>query len=434
MVNILAKVKEKLSTPERKRVVENFVSLSVLQALNYLLPLLTLPYLVRVLTPDRYGLVNFAQAVVAYLVLLTDYGFNLSATQAISVNRDNKDKISRIFSSTMTVKIILCLLSAVILVALVGFVPKFRADWLVYVYTFGTVIGTVLFPLWFFQGMEKMKQSTILNVIAKVVFTVLVFVFIHQSSDYVLVPLLNSLGMFVAGLGSLGIIVRQFKVKFSWPTVGDIKEQFKDGWHVFLSTAAVSLYTASNTFILGLFTNNTIVGYYSAAEKLVRAIQGLLSPVSQAVYPYLSKLVENSKEGAIKVIQKLALGIGGGMFVVSFGALILAGPIVNIILGNQYQQSILVLQIMAFIPFVTGLSNVFGTQTMLTFGMKKAFSHVLLFAGIFNILLALILAPTLKQNGIAIAVMATETFVTVTMFFALRKKGVHVFKGQITKV
>jgi len=110
-----------------------------------------------------------------------------------------------------------------------------------------------------------------------------------------------------------------------------------------LSTAAVSLYTASNTFILGLFTNNTIVGYYSAAEKLVRAIQGLLSPVSQAVYPYLSKLVENSKEGAIKVIQKLALGIGRGeMLAVSLGVLILAGPIVNIILGSQYQSSILV--------------------------------------------------------------------------------------------
>lgn len=396
----------------------------MLQATNYILPLITLPYLVRVLGPEKFGLIAFAQAFIQYFNILTDYGFNLSATREISIYRDDKEKVSEIFSSVMIIKFGLLILSFIIMTILVFFFGKFRQDWLIYYLTFGMVLGQVLFPVWFFQGMEKMKYITYLNITAKLIFTVAIFVFIRQASDYIYVPFLNFMGFLVAGVLALWIVFKDFNVNFKLPSIRDIKHHLKEGWYIFISTMAVSLYTTSNTFILGLFTNNTVVGYYSGAEKIIKAIQGLLRPVSQTIYPHISKLASESKKKAIKFIRKTTLLVGGASFVFSLVVFIFADVIVNILLGNQYLESIAVLRILAFVPFIVGLSNIFGIQTMLTFDYKKAFSNILIVAGIINISLAFILAPLYQQNGISFSVLITEIFVTITMFIYLQSEGI----------
>ena len=416
------------NTSTKKRLTENFLSLSALQAVNYLLPLITLPYLVRVLGPEKFGLVTFAQAFIMYFVILTDYGFNLSATREVSINREKEGRVAEIFSSVMVVKFLLGTLSLLFLILILIFIPKFRDDWLVYVFTSGIILGNILFPVWFFQGMERMKYITILNIVAKVIFTACIFIFIRKTEDYLYVPLINSMGFLVAGGLSLRIVSKNFGIKFILPSFEAIKHQLKEGWHIFISTAAISLYTISNTFILGLFTNNTIVGYYSAAEKIVRAVQGLLTPVSQTIYPYISKLASESKERALNFIRRLVKLVGAGTFILSLLLFILAAPIVNIVLGKQYQPSIIVLQILAFLPFIIGLSNIFGIQTMLTFNLKRAFSKILISAGLLNITLALILAPLYQHIGVSIAVLTTEIFVTLSMFIYLKKRGIKIFE------
>jgi len=131
---------------------------------------------------------------------------------------------------------------------------KFRQDWLIYYLTFGMVLGQTLFPIWFFQGMERMKYITFLNVLAKLIFTIAIFIFVKRSSDYLYIPLLNSLGFIVAGVLALWIVFKDFGVFFRIPSFKDLKYQLKEGWYIFISTVAISLYTISNTFILGLFT------------------------------------------------------------------------------------------------------------------------------------------------------------------------------------
>ncbi|HDD45377.1 MAG TPA: flippase [Candidatus Desulfofervidus auxilii] len=426
-IPLIDKIKELIDSEDKKRLLENFFSLSILQVANYILPLITLPYLVRVLGPEKFGLIAFAQAFIQYLVILTDYGFNLSATREISIYRDNKEKISEIFSSVMITKFGLMIISLLILSVLVFTIPKFKNDWLVYFFTFGMVLGNVLFPIWFFQGMERMKYITILNIVAKGIFTICIFIFIRKMADYLYVPLINSTGFLVAGGLSLRIVSKDFGIKFMLPSFKAIKHQLKEGWHIFISTVAISLYTTSNTFILGLFTNNTIVGYYAAAEKIMRAVQGLLVPISQTVYPHISKLVSESKEKALNFIRKLVKIVGSISFIISLSIFIFANLIVNIVLGLQYRQSIIVLRILAFLPFIIGLSNIFGIQTMLTFNLKQAFSKILISAGLLNIVLALILAPLYQHIGISIAVLTTEIFVTLSMFFYLKRKGIKIF-------
>ncbi|HRU63670.1 MAG TPA: flippase [Paludibacteraceae bacterium] len=418
------------SSPTRKKLTENFLSLSVLQGLNYLLPLITLPYLVRVLGPEKYGLVAFAQAFIAYFGILTDYGFNLSATREISIQRENKEKISAIFSSVMLIKFVFLILSFILMSVLVFSIHKFRNEWLLYFLTFGTVLGQVLFPIWFFQGIERMKYITWLNIIAKTIFTVLVFVLIHQKTDYVYVPFLGALGTIISGVLALGIIRKHFKVNFHLPSKNEVIHQLREGWYIFISTVAISLYSISNTFILGLFASNTIVGYYSGAEKIINAVQGLLSPVSQTIYPHISKIASESKERALKFLQKITILIGSSSFFLSLLIFLLAEVVIKILLGGQYLESIKVLRILSFLPFIVGLSNIFGIQTMLTFDYKKAFSNILIIASLINITLAFILVPFFFHIGIAFAVVISETFVTIAMFVYLQRKGIRVLEGK----
>jgi PST family polysaccharide transporter len=307
---------------------------------------------------------------------------------------------------------------------------KFRQDWEIYYLTFGMVLGQVLFPVWFFQGMERMKYITFLNILAKLIFTIAIFVFVRKVEDYLYVPLLNSSGFIVAGVLGLWIILKDFGIEFKMPSWKEIKYQLKEGWYIFISTVAISLYTISNTFILGLFTNNTIVGYYSAAEKIIKAIQGLLGPISQTIYPHVSKLMYESKEYGIKFLRKVTFLIGSFSFVLSLIIFIFADLIVRIVLGFQYTESVIVLKILAFLPFIIGLSNIFGIQTMLTLNFRKAFSNILISASCLNLVLALILVSSLKHIGISISVLISEMFVTVSMYIYLKNKGIKILEGK----
>jgi PST family polysaccharide transporter len=420
-----------LNSEDKRRLFLNFSYLSVLQTANYILPFITLPYLVRILGPEKFGLIAFSQAFIQFFIILTDYGFNLSATSEISINRGDIRKISEIFSSVITIKFVLTFFSFAIMTIAVFSFDKFRRDWYIYFLAFGMVIGQVMFPVWFFQGMEKMKYITFLNILAKLIFTITIFIFIHKASDYIYVPLINSLGFIVAGVLGLCITFKDFGIIFKIPTMENIKYQLKEGWHIFISTVAISLYTISNTFILGLFTNNTIVGYYAAAEKIIKAAQGLQTPISQTIYPYMSKLVNESKSISIIFLRKLTLLIGGIFFFLSLSVFTFAGFIVNILLGNQYEESIIVLRILSFLPFLIVLSNIFGIQTMLTFNYKKNFSNILISASFINIILAILFVPFYKDIGMSFSVLISETFVTFFMFVFLYKKGIRIIEGKI---
>lgn len=420
--------KRLLNTEEKRRLSSNIISLGMLQGVNYILPLLTIPYLVRVLGPEYFGLLAFSTATIMYCSVVTEYGFNLSATRQVSINRSDADRVSEIFNAVMAIKLALMVLSLIFLSAIILAIDKFSMNWELYFLSFGLVVGQMLFPIWLFQGMERMEHITNLNIVAKFFFTACVFVFVKDGEDYLLVPLLTSLGSIFVGVWSLYLAKKEFHIKIKLPLLSSVRFQVIDGWHVFLSTVAISLYTISTTFILGLFTNNTTVGYFSAADKIIQAVKGLYQPISQAVYPLISKKVIENKTEALKFIDKMISMIGLLFLTVSTLLLVLAAPIVDTLLGAQYQESIVLLQIMAFLPLVIPLGNLFGIQAMLNFGYKREFSVIVLIAAFVGIILAFILVPLYEAIGMSIAMVIVECIITTALaifFYSKIKRGVE---------
>lgn len=409
-----------------KVLVKNFTSLSLLQLANYIFPVITLPYLVRVLGPEKYGLINFAAAFSAYFVIITDYGFNLSATQEISVNRNDKEKVSEIFSSVLTIKIILFFLSSGIFFLIVNMFELFSNDAGLYSIMFIGVVGIVLFPLWVYQGVEKMKYILIINVAIRSVTIVSIFLLVKVENDYLLLAVIYTITQVMTGITGLFFAIRKFDLRYLFPSKVQLLEQLKKGWNLFLSSIWINLYTTSNVFILGLFAPNSVVGYYSAADKVRIAFQGILSSMSQSVFPYVNKLLAESYQKFLsfnRKLLKISVIIG---IIISSSLFLFAEPIVKIVLGNEYSPSVIVLRIIAWLPLIIFLSNVFGIQTMLPLNYQKRFSQILFLAALINLMISFSIVPSYFEIGTAVSMLVTEIFVTLSFYIFIRMKRIPV--------
>ncbi|MBP3040664.1 flippase [Bacillaceae bacterium Marseille-Q3522] len=407
----------------KKRLLTNFLSLASMQGLNLLLPVITLPYLLQTLGPGKFGLISFAQALIQYFILFTDYGFNLVATRDIAISRESKEKVSTIVSTVLLVRILLMAVCFIVLFVLITFIPRFQDDSLIYLYTFGMVVGNVLFPIWYFQGMEQMKIISILNIIAKSIFTIGIFIFVKSENQFLLVPILNSFGYIAIGIAALYIMFVNHHIRFIWPSKNHILHQLKEGWHIFVSNVVTSLYTTSNTFVLGFFASDIIVGYYSSAEKVVKAVSSIISPLIQTIYPYLNRALTQSKERALWILSRafflITLAMGLLSLAVGFGA----ETLVHLI-DPEFHHSVPLLQIMAALPLILGWANVFGILTMINFDYKKELSRIYIVTSIISIILMVTLIPIFKQYGTAVNALITEAFATMLMAVFLWKKGI----------
>ena len=401
-IYLRGKISLKISVNELKRLKSNFLALSFLQATNYLLPLITLPYLIQVLGIEYFGLLAFATAVIAYFAILTDYGFNLTATKEISLHREDKNKIIEIYSSVMSIKFILLIISFLILCTLVFTFQRLAEHWEIYLLTFGSVLGQVLFPIWVFQGMEKMKYITYLNIVSKLIFTIAIFVFVQQQSDVYLVPLFFSLGSIIAGLLSLYLIKQDFNIKFQLQKQETLKFYLIDGWHVFLSRFYVSLYTTTNVLLLGLFTNNLAVGYYSIIERIVLAIGGMFQPLNQTIYPYLVKKQKECFTTFVQFLKKISI-----IFLLTSSFFILLAEyfvdeLVLLIHGEHNLQisfllSIFLLRIFV-LPFGALLSN-----SLIIMQRKKEFIRVMNYTVLSDLLIVPLSIYYFQETGLVIS-------------------------------
>ncbi|MCB2381944.1 flippase [Shewanella sp. SR1] len=417
-----------------KTLFKNIASLFGIQGVNYLIPLITLPYLVRVLDPIGYGSLGFALAIVQYCCMLTDYGFNLSATQQIAVHRGDKQKVSKLFWNVLGCKAGMALFSLLVVSAAIYWVPKLNDVSIIIYSGLLMVLGNVLFPTWLFQGKEKMGWIAISNITARLLAIPLIFIFVNKPEHAYVAALITSLTTILAGCISLYFVWLQRWVVWYKPTLTDLAEMLRDGWHIFISTAAISLYTTSTTVILGFISGPIAVGYFVAADKLRLAMLGLITPFFQALYPRVNATMAKSKREGFLLIREILKWQGIFTFVLSLVMFMTAPLLISLAYGEQYDAAVPVLMLMAWLPFVIGLSNVFGMQTLLVLGYKAIFSKILMTAGIINVILILPLTYFYAEVGAATSVLLTEIIVTTIMIVVIIKKKIPLFKGNLNEV
>ncbi len=387
--------------------------------INYLLPLLTTPYLAYKLGVDKLGLLSFSASYIGYFTILTDYGFNYSGTRQISINKENPEKLNEIYNSVLVIKLFLFVICFIVLITSLFVVDLFSNYKFLYLISFSSILGNILISSWFFQGIQKMKYLTYFQILTKTFSTISIFIFIKNREDYFFVPLLNSIGTFIVGLFSIFILYRSFKIRFYVPEYQILKSQLIEGSHVFYSNVFISFYTISTTFILGVFTDYKSVGYFSVADKIIQIAKTLTTPISETIFPVSAAKFNESIQGGFKFIKKAALIILTLSFVGCLFIFIFSHTIITLLFGNEFIYSVTILRIMSFIPFFVALSNILGIQIMLNINLKKCFTIILFTVSIISISLNLIFVSQYKSLGTGIIVTFSEFLVCILMSISI---------------
>lgn len=406
-------IKSKLKSP----MAINFISLALLQGVNYLLPLLSFPFLFRVLGVERWGLVTFGYSLMQYFVMFTDFGFNLSATKYISEHRNDLQKINSYLNSAMIGRFILCGISLAILLALISYFDKFSTESIFYLLYFGIILGNVMFPMWFFQGMENMKYITVFNIVAKSLSFIPFFIFIRKPEDYIYVPIFYSIGFVLAGIVSLFIVYFKMGMKWYFTSISQISSSLKDSSAYFLARASTSLFTTSNSFLLGLVCGNTMVGYYSAAEKLYQAYNQLLSPFTGVLFPHIAK----SRD--VLFFKKIFYRITFTNLFCVAAALLLASYVLDIVYGTADPNIPEVFRILVTACFVTIPSMLLGYPFLAAMGHPLYTNYTVMTTSVVHItgLVVLYIYGAISPITVAMMVVMSETLLILFRIWGVRR-------------
>jgi PST family polysaccharide transporter len=397
----------------KKTIFKDFLSVSFIQGLNYLVPLLLLHYVVRRLGPEYFGLASFSHSFVLYFSLIVNYGFDLSATREVAKATGNVKRQGQIFKEILQVKTFLFVISSILFLIVMALTPKLKEHARLHIVSYLINIGAVLFPMWFFQGINQLKMATIFNFSAKVLMALLVFLFVHNASDYVNYNGALSRAQILLGISSFIYVYKKYTIKLYWIGWLKIRVILKQGFSLFLSMIVINFYTTTNIVLLGFLSNNTATGYFAGTAKVIAVVMTVrLMPLSYILYPKIAHTLHLDKEAGIELLQNtiwIAFGIG---LIMSLGLLIFSKWIIIIFFGQSFLPAQTTLILMSALPFLIALSNAFGIQGMLNFKMDKAFLKITSLGAILCVVVNLFVIPVYNQNGAAFAWLFTECFIT----------------------
>lgn len=397
-MNKFSEIKKQINkSKDGKTVFANFGYLSLLQVAGYVFPLISMPYLARVIGAEGFGKIAFASAIVVWIQTISDWGFNLTATRDVAQNRDNKELVSIIFSNVLWARSILTLLSGIILLLVVLLVPYLRENADIIFVTFLLVPGYILFPEWFFQAIEKMKYTTFFNLFLKLVFTVAVFVFIHKREDYLIQPLLTTIGYLLCGTGALYLIFKKWGYTLYKPQWTEIFETIRNSTDVFVNNLMPNLYNSFSVMLLGFFGGSTANGIYDGGNRFPSIFYQFQSVLSRVFYPFLSRRPDkHSFYAKLNIVSALVGSV----------ILVLISPlIIKIMLGDEFEKSVVVMQILSFSVVFLAMGYTYGTNFLIINHKEKPLRNLTFISSIVGMCVSVPLVYYFSYIGAAVTVL-----------------------------
>lgn len=405
--------------------------LMALQGVNKLLPLFVLPWLMLKLGAGGYGYVGFALSIVQYIVIIVDFGFDLSATKKVAVVRDNRVQLTQTFWSVVWAKTLLLVISSFVIVLLIAVLPTFRAYGWAICCTMPMAVGSAYTFMWMYQGIGKVRLIAVINTFSKFLLFPLVFLFVKSSEDYPLAACIQSSVFLLTAIISCFWLWRMQVVDKPMWDLRSVRHELADSLPLFLSRASTSVYTQLFVVILGIFCTREAVGRYASAETIMRALCFVFYvPLTQAFFPRISALAGKDRLQAQLLVRKVRRLVFTLMLLVSV-VLFFGAPYAEYFLGTGYAGLEDLLRIMSLAPLFIGLGAVYGQMGLIALGnvaTRIQFRNVYFIVGIVSLLLVIGLTQIFLERGAALALLLSELLVALLMYYYCRRSRVWVMK------
>lgn len=389
----------------------NTVFLYILTFSSQFFSFLTVPYLTRVLGPSVYGKVGIAVAYMAYVQIILDFGFILSATQRVVENRDDNNKLGQILTAVTVVKVVLSIILTVVFGCFVLFSENMKKDAIFYLLYMISTIANALMPDFFYRGIERMKIITIRTFIIKGAATIGTFIFVREATDYWMIPLFVMLGNSVAVFVMFHDMMKNYNVKFQYINFSYLKRCVRDSALFFVSRAASTAYQVVNTIILSfIYGASPLVGYYTSADKLISLGKTASGPIADSLYPYMIK------QKNFRLVKKILIVLMPIIIIGVSIVFILAEPICVWLFGTEYAETGNVLRCLLPILLVILPTYILCFPVMVPLGLSKWANMSNVVGMIIQILGLSILFGLKKLNIYTLCILSSTTEVIVFLF------------------
>ncbi len=389
----------------------NIGALFALQAANYLIPLATVPYLIRVLGARAYGQLAFAYATTFFMVLFVDAGFNSRASRELAHPTLAAAKVNAIYAATQWLKCAVALCMLAVLSLLVRFVPEMQATPMLYFFSFLTVIGTLAFPTWVFQGLELMHHTTVCSVSGRLLATLGIFLFVKSPDDLVWAALLQASGTLLAGLMATPILYGRLGLSLRLPW-GELCAEVRAAWYssrsLLLSEYLANALSNAGVFVLGMTADSAATGVYAAVEKIARAAYGLFWPFMQGLLPRITRGWRQDPCTARVLAQGWTLRIAGAALGIAAVLGAFPGTLLELGFGAGWSAHAAVLRIFAAWLVLSVSAAAVGQLWLLAPGRLALYARHQLRASLVQLVAILGLAPALGAVGVALALVIAE--------------------------
>jgi len=319
-------LKIKTSISNNTKVIENYFFMTALQIINALFGILIYPYLIRVLGANSYGLYVFAFSVTTYFVSFISFGFNMPAVKLTVQNITNIQKKNEILSSIFTAKALLAAMSCLVFLVLLFTVPFLKLHKLVFLICFCQIFAEVLFPVWYFQAIQKMRIVTLIQLGFRFLSLPFIFLFIKKPDDYWMYALIATLSVLLSGISSVIYLKRNENIRYSFVSLNTLKSYFQDAMPFFWMNSTSTIKQESVTIIIGSFFGMRDVALFDLANKIILLPRMLTTSINGALFP---KLIENIQKEVVKKIilyeTLLGLGVMGGVVIFGHWIILILG-------------------------------------------------------------------------------------------------------------
>ena len=409
-------LKRKLSSigsANAKTLTKNFSALAVLQAMRYLIPFIVLPYVTPIIGVTHFGEIAVAYAIALIFQTVVNFSFDFIGARDVARNREDMGKVSEIVSTILCARIVLYVIAFVLLGGIVLAVPKFREIWLLILISVVTAFFSMHVSEWFFQGIEKMEHITIVNVISRVVYIVLIFTFIKEREDYLLYPIFNLLGFVMASMYSIVMMTRKYKCRLHIPPFSKILDSFNIGKDLFVNQVCMSLCINLPNILLGTISGSAAAGLYDAAGKLHNAGKHSIDVLNRTFFPFLSRQMDKHT-GYRRINFFFSLLLAVLLF-------FLAPLLIRLLYSDEFLPAIPLLRILAVSVFFTGISSAYGVNYLLLIGREKLLRNITLTVTLLGVVLFVVLTYLYSTVGAAVAVVILNAGFALSYFVAARR-------------